>query len=99
MTLRRAHYNAVQRGRREFGQCAETPPRFRVSNGLGWELISFTRSHRQHAEQQVLPIDDLRPHEETRDCWCRPVEYEPGIWGHFALDERDLAERGEVLVQ
>lgn len=99
MTLRRSTYNAAQRAKREEGECAEMPRVFRVSNGLGWEKISFARSHRQHAEQQVLPLNDLRPHDEASTCWCGPVEYEPGVWGHFALDGRDRAERGEVAIQ
>jgi hypothetical protein len=53
----------------------------------------------------VLPIGDLRPHEETRTCWCRPwVWHDPdtidvdvaGVGGlliiHHAADGRDLIE-------
>lgn len=99
MTLRRSLYNAAQRAARELGQCASVPPIFRHSNQLGWERIGFTYLHRQCGEQHIIPCNDLRPHEETHDCWCGPVEYELGVWGHCALDGRDLAELGERRVQ
>jgi len=42
----------------------------------------------------VYPVDDLRPHQMTRKCWCKPVEDEQSvfgqsIWVHNALDKRD----------
>jgi len=100
VTLRRSLYNAAQRARRLEGErCEETPPIFRVSNDLGWERVGFTWRHRQAGEQHVVPLNDYRPHAESRDCWCCPVEYEPDVWGHYALDGRDAAERGEVAIQ
>ena len=43
----------------------------------------------------VLPINDLRVHEESRQCWCRPTENEPGIIVHNSLDGREHFETGE----
>jgi hypothetical protein len=44
----------------------------------------------------VLPIDDLRDHEESRDCWCAPtVSQEPDadpVVVHHAADGRELVE-------
>lgn len=41
----------------------------------------------------VFPVDDLRPHEMKRRCWCKPVEednqFGQSIWVHNALDRRD----------
>lgn len=47
-----------------------------------------------------LPINDLREHEESADCWCRPRVEEDGCAViHNALDGRELIERGERLIQ
>jgi len=43
---------------------------------------------------RVLPIDDLRAHQLSEKCWCRPI-FIDGIEVHNALDERDKFERGE----
>lgn len=54
-----------------------------------------------HADVHVLPVKDLRPHEETRTCWCHPCVEEvdanrPGFVGivviHHSLDGRELVE-------
>lgn len=42
----------------------------------------------------VIPRNDLREHETHRDCWCRPVEQEPGVIVHNALDGREDYEQG-----
>lgn len=45
----------------------------------------------------ILPINDLREHEERSDCWCKPTEdeTEPDLWIHHAMDQRELYETGE----
>lgn len=49
----------------------------------------------------VLPVDDLREHEETAECWCSPrLEY-AGVGEvviHNSMDGRELYERGERLL-
>lgn len=47
----------------------------------------------------LTPVDDLRPHDFTSMCWCRPVEdvEEPDLWHHNALDGREAYETGERL--
>ena len=49
----------------------------------------------------VVPVDDLREHESSRHCWCRPVEHEeqPGLWIHNALDQRERYETQELKPQ
>lgn len=44
----------------------------------------------------VLPIGDLREHEERLGCWCRPVrdEDEPRVIVHNSMDQRETYERG-----
>jgi hypothetical protein len=40
----------------------------------------------------VVPLDDLRLHEEA-GCWCRPTEDE-GITIHNAMDQREQFQAG-----
>ena len=50
----------------------------------------------------VLPVGDLREHEETRDCWCKPTktreayEEDAVVVVHNSLDGRELVERHGV---
>lgn len=44
----------------------------------------------------VLPVKDLREHEESRTCWCQPVIDLTGrtaLVVHQALDGRELVEQ------
>jgi hypothetical protein len=41
----------------------------------------------------VMPLDDLREHQLTLECWCRPVLDEVVI--HNSMDGREEYERGE----
>ena len=41
----------------------------------------------------VIPIDDLKPHLETADCWCHPTDDE-GVMVHHSLDKREDYETG-----
>ena len=51
----------------------------------------------EYGERHAIPLDDLREHKETPDCWCGPDD-EDGVWVHHSLDRRELFERGEMLV-
>jgi len=44
----------------------------------------------------VIPIGDLREHDASESCWCKPQsdEEEPNVIVHNALDERELHEQG-----
>ena len=54
----------------------------------------------------VLPIDDLREHEETATCWCQPrvethdletgEDYTEPLIIHNSLDGRELVEEHGV---
>jgi len=50
----------------------------------------------------VIPLNDLREHEETRDCWCEPRKtrepYEEAdiVVVHHAADGRELVEEHGV---
>ena len=49
-------------------------------------------------ERHVIPLDDLRPHSETPQCWCRPTDDE-GVLVHHALDRREYVETGNSSIQ
>ncbi len=66
---------------------------------------TWRRRDRADSENvHVLPVDDLREHVETAQCWCNPkcskVETFAGGWGyvivHNSADGRELAEPGRV---
>lgn len=47
----------------------------------------------------VLPINDLREHEESESCWCRPRrdEEEPTVLIHNSADGREhTKEKGKL---
>jgi hypothetical protein len=60
---------------------------------LMWRAI-LTETGERHA----LPIDDLRPHDESAGCWCRPF-LDGEVLVHNAMDSREQVERGETLKQ
>ena len=58
-------------------------------NGSKW-MHNDARIH-------VVPINDLREHEASVDCWCKPTEDDegwPDIWVHHSMDEREEYENG-----
>ena len=42
----------------------------------------------------ILPINDLREHEESESCWCKP-EVDEGVIIHNSMDGREEYETGE----
>ena len=56
---------------------------------VSWKTQVFNR------QVHVIPVADLRPHnEEGIICWCEP-EVEENIVVHHAMDEREQYETGE----
>lgn len=45
----------------------------------------------------IVPIDDLREHEDSIECWCQPDEVEDGVIVHNSLDGREKYENGAPL--
>jgi hypothetical protein len=41
----------------------------------------------------VTPLDDLREHFRSPDCWCGPTE-EDGYFVHHSMDRREEYENG-----
>jgi hypothetical protein len=44
----------------------------------------------------VTPINDLRDHILSADCWCKP-EWDEGIFVHNSMDRREEYEEGRKL--
>ena len=48
----------------------------------------------------VVPINDLREHEENEKCWCCPDVQYVGVGSivtHNAMDERESYEHGRKM--
>lgn len=54
-----------------------------------WEASRVAGAEHAH----VIPLDDLRPHAEKIDCWCRPT-LDGDVLVHHALDRREEYEVG-----
>lgn len=66
-----------------------------------YPLQSFVMSIDEYADSalgnlHVVPLSDLREHEASGKCWCRPTqdEEEPKLWIHHAMDRREEYENG-----
>lgn len=62
----------------------------------GWVNVTLS-----NGDIHVLPIDDLRDHEDE-DCWCHPTrdaEESTVLVTHNAMDRRELYETGELKPQ
>ncbi|HDR0738531.1 hypothetical protein NMV02_10975 [Pasteurella multocida] len=45
----------------------------------------------------VYPVNDLREHEHSENCWCKPIVLESAdICIHHAMDQRDSYENSEL---
>ena len=44
----------------------------------------------------VIPLNDLREHVASANCWCKPTEDDgwPGVWVHHSMDRREEYEEG-----
>ena len=45
----------------------------------------------------VVPLGDLREHESSKDCWCKPVQDDESddVFVHHSMDGREKYETGE----
>ena len=80
-----------------------------MSNGCpdcGWielhqDAVNEARWLVEHegGEAHVKPINDLRPHISSIDCWCNPtpIEHCPSVINHRSMDLREEYERGRKL--
>lgn len=57
------------------------------------------QAHDTHRDIHVMPVADLREHNCTPLCWCRPLrdDADPEIVLHNAMDRREQYERGNAM--
>jgi hypothetical protein len=50
----------------------------------------------------LIPVDDLREHEDSVDCWCQPEllddDYLDSVYLHASMDGREAFASGERKV-
>lgn len=53
----------------------------------------------QPVDVHVIPLDDFRPHDAARTCWCHPDEEIDNacVVTHHAMDGRERHENGAPL--
>lgn len=44
---------------------------------------------------EIIPLNDLKPHNLSVHCWCRPTE-DDGVLIHHSMDQRELYEAGKL---
>jgi hypothetical protein len=42
----------------------------------------------------IVPLNDLRKHQENGSCFCKPT-LDDGVWLHHSMDGREAFETGE----
>lgn len=65
---------------------------------LGWAVVPG------YDGQHAVPVQDLRVHVVSADCWCKPVDkaegdldFEGSYWAHNSMDRREhTIEQGIV---
>ena len=43
----------------------------------------------------IVPVNDLREHATSPQCWCKPT-LDDGVFIHHAMDRRELYETGAL---
>ena len=53
----------------------------------------------ESSHMHVIPMDDLRPHHTSSDCWCAPTrdDDEPSVWIHHSLDGREYTKEKGII--
>ena len=49
-----------------------------------------------HEVIHVVPLNDLKDHVASTECWCKPTEDVewPDVWVHHSMDRREEYEEG-----
>lgn len=61
-------------------------------NPLGWIALVPNETASEDVEAQIIPENDIRPHDPVSSCWCNPTvnpDAEELMWNHNALDGRE----------
>lgn len=67
----------------------------------GWDRVEMSDRAGNVCEQHVVPCGDLREHDLSPECWCRPFEDDemPDLWAHNSMDRREVLEEAEGRMQ
>ena len=67
--------------------------------GSGWLSMVCQYPDTLVYEYHVVPHEDLRDHENSSGCWCRPnsLEEHPDVFIHNSMDRREEYEEGRPL--
>lgn len=51
------------------------------------------------SDVHVMPVNDLREHQESPECWCKPTpdDVEPSLYVHHSMDQREQYEQGRKM--
>jgi hypothetical protein len=58
--------------------------------------MNGTKIMHNDARIHVVPLNDLREHTDSPDCWCNPTEDDgewPDVWVHHSMDRREEYEQ------
>jgi len=58
-------------------------------------MSGWAATEQDDGQPCVYPLDDLKPHVLTVDCWCRPF-MDGNVVVHNAMDRREEYERGRM---
>lgn len=64
----------------------------------GWAL---TLEPDERGHYHVVPLDDLKPHDYSCDCACKPVldDESATLYAHNSYDGREAIEEGRIAKQ
>lgn len=57
--------------------------------------MSWVATEQDDGRPCVYPLDDLKPHTLTINCWCRPF-VDGTVIVHNSMDRREEYERGRM---
>lgn len=78
-------------------RAAGVQPTTMLTNPVGWVVVR----DEEKATIQVLPLNDIKIHNQAEKCWCMP-RYdgeldEADVWVHSSADNRENTyERGKL---
>jgi hypothetical protein len=62
-----------------------------------WQRITNILNRDGHATH-IIPVDDLKEHSESADCWCQPkVDEEINLIVHNSADNREAFEEKQRM--
>lgn len=61
---------------------------------MNWAIVRILGDSEEH----IIPLEDLRDHDCSGECWCKPEEDdEDPLWVHKSMDGREAFEEGRRM--